>query len=414
MREGHRLECKNILGRGSGTRGAVTFSERTNWDREESALASAAQARRISGIPVVDLTASNPTRCGLSYDADALLSPLADRQALDYEPIPSGRLSARVAVARYYEQHGAAVAPENICLTTSTSEAYSFLFRLLCNPGDEVLIASPSYPLFDYLAALDDVCLVSYPLFYEHGWQIEPGALEARITARTRAIALVHPNNPTGHFVSAAERAAVETLCARHGLALLVDEVFLDYAWPESGSQQTFAQALGPDQPLTFVLSGLSKVAALPQMKLSWIVTAGTPALVKEANARLEVIADTFLSVNAPVQQALPAWLQGCAAMQQQIRNRVAENVALLDELLQATRASRLNAEGGWYAVLRYPAIDTNETFALELFERTGVLVYGGEAFGLPSSGWLVLSLLPAPEEFRLGVRLLLDSIERR
>ncbi|RRA49498.1 pyridoxal phosphate-dependent aminotransferase [Acidipila sp. EB88] len=389
------------------------FADRTNWDREEALLSERVAAVRADGGAVLDLTASNPTRCGFRFEAERLLAPLAAPGALEYEPLPFGREQARAAVAGYYAERGAAVEVEDLCLCTSTSEAYSFLFRLLCNAGDEVLIATPSYPLFPYLAALHDVRLVEYPLLYEHGWQLEPGALDARITERTRAIVLVHPNNPTGHFVGAQERAAIEALCVRHGLALLVDEVFLDYA-VDAQPRQSFASALPGDaeRPLVFVLSGMSKVAALPQMKLSWIAVCGPEGLRHEARERLEIIADTFLSVSAPVQHALPAWLAECGAMQAQIRARVAENIRLLDGLIKDTHVSRLEAEGGWYAVLRYPAVVLNEALALGLLEQRSVLVYPGEAFGFATAGWVVVSLLPECAEFARGAGFLVGAVE--
>ena len=368
---------------------------------------------------MLDLTASNPTRCGFAVDATALLAPLSAPGALEYDPQPFGRLPARQAVCAYYRERGAVVNAADLCLTTSTSEAYSFLFRLLCNPGDEVLISTPGYPLFDYLAALDDVCLVPYPLFYEHGWQIEPGAVEASIHPRTRALALVHPNNPTGHFISDGERAELEALCVRHGLALIVDEVFLDYDWStvqRTGPVRSFA--CGPHPALTFVLSGISKIAALPQMKLAWLAMFGPealrPAPLHEARARLEVIADTFLSVSTPVQQALPGWLRGCGEMQGQIRGRVADNLAVLDRLLEdsvGATVSRLHGEAGWYAVLRMPALGADEAFALALLERTGVLVHPGSAFGFAAQGWIVVSLLPEPAIFRQGTQAVLHAI---
>lgn len=384
------------------------FSERTNWDREEAPLAQAVRQRRAQGLPVLDLTISNPTRCGFSVNAEALLTPLSAPGALEYEPQPFGRLQAREAVCAYYREHGAQLDPAQVCLTTSTSEAYTFLFRLLCNPGDEILIATPSYPLFDYLATLDDVRLVSYPLLYEHGWHIEPGAVQARIGPRTRAIALVHPNNPTGHFTSASERAELQAICARHELALIVDEVFLDYPWGAAAAR-SFAQ--GPHPVLTFALTGMSKIAALPQMKLSWVAVCGPAALREEARARLEVIADTFLSVNAPVQYALPGWLASCGTMQEQIRARVAQNLAALDRLLAGTAISRLAGEGGWYAVLRLPALEPDEAFAQALLESAGVLVHPGSAFGFPAKGWIMLSLLADPETFSAAVNILADAV---
>ena len=386
---------------------SVAFSDRTAWNREESPLARAVAARRAARLPVLDLTASNPTQCGFTQNAPRVLAPLAQEGALTYVPQPFGREPAREAVCGYYDGRGCVVSPEQVCLTTSTSEAYSFLFRLLCNAGDEVLLAAPSYPLFDYLAALDDVMLRAYPLLYDHGWAIEPNAVASRISPHTRAIALVHPNNPTGHFVNDGERAELEQLCVEHGLALIVDEVFLDYPWGSSSAQRSFAA--GPHPALTFVLSGMSKIAALPQMKLSWIAMFGPEAEREEARARLEVIADTFLSVSAPVQEALPHWLAAAGAMQAQIRERVAHNLSTLDRLVQGSAVSRLAGEGGWYAVLRVPAIADDEMLALRLLEREGVMVHPGSAFGFAERGWLVVSLLPEPAVFERGIQSVLD-----
>jgi alanine-synthesizing transaminase len=411
---------------------SVRFSRRTSWDHADSALAEAVDQRRRAGLPVLDLTASNPTNCGFTMDAASLLAPLADEASLHYDPQPFGRLPAREAVRRYYAQQELAPSAEHsnelgtglqladICLTTSTSEAYSFLFRLLCDPGDEVLIATPSYPLFTYLAGLDDVRLVEYPLLYEHGWQVQPGAVAARVGPRTRAIVLVHPNNPTGHFISNAERIDLERLCVQHGLALIVDEVFLDYAWGPTHSRvtlgntddekppQTRSFVTGAHPTLTFCLSGLSKVAGLPQMKASWIVLCGPKAAREEARARLEVIADTFLSMNAPIQQAMPIWLAGCGAIQRQIRTRIGENLRALDGLLaQSPNApvTRLAGEGGWYAVLRVPATRPDEKLAINLLVETGVLVHPGSAFGFAAQGWLVVSLLAPVDLFATAVR---------
>ncbi len=397
------------------------FSRRTGWDRDETPLARAVRLRRARGLPVTDLTVANPTQCGLALDPEALLTPWRepDPALFTYDPQPFGRVAAREAVCGYYGRHAAPVDPGQVCLTAGTSEGYSFLFRLLCNPGDEVLIASPSYPLFDYLATLDDIRLVSYPLLYDHGWSIEPGAIEARVTPRTRAIALVHPNNPTGHFLDARERAELETLCSRHSMALIVDEVFLDYPWhgfledfesgPFSALPRSFAQ--GPHPALTFVLSGLSKVAALPQMKLSWIATFGPQSEREEALARLEVIADAYLSVSAPAQVALGHWLRAAGDVQQRIRARVARNLRLLDQSLVGTAMARLQAEGGWYAVLRVPALEPDEALALRLVEQVGLLVHPGSSFGFPPGGRLVISLLLPSQEFAAACVTLVQAI---
>ena len=382
--------------------GNPRFSARTAWDLSETELTRAVRARRSAGLPLLDLTASNPTRCGFTYDEAAILCALAKPEALIYDPDPRGMLTAREAVCGYYAGHGAAVEPERVFLTPSTSEAYSYLFRLLCDPGDEVLIAQPSYPLFDFLAQIENVRLVPYPLFYDHGWHLDAEALRQAITSRTRAIAVVHPNNPTGHFTKPAERRELEAICAEHGLALIVDEVFLDYA---VGEQAGTSFACGEHPTLTFVLSGLSKIAALPQMKAAWLIAFGPDAALVEAVARLEVIADTFLSMNAPVQCALPAWLEGRLAIQTQITERLRRNLATLDRELAGTSVSRLEIEAGWYTVLRVPALERDEALAVRLVQDFDVEAHPGYFFGFPDSGWLVLSLLPPEEVFLKGVR---------
>jgi alanine-synthesizing transaminase len=382
-----------------------TFSTRTAWDVSETELAKAIAERRELGLPLFDLTASNPTRCGFTYDEAAILASLPDRDALIYDPNPRGMLRAREAVAGYYTAHRAEVDPAHIVLTTSTSEGYSYLFRLLCDPGDEVLIAQPSYPLFDFLAQLESVRLVPYSLFYDHGWRLDSESLRLQITPRTRAVALVHPNNPTGHFTKDTEREELEALCAEHSLALIVDEVFLDY--PLAGhASRSFAD--GPHPVLTFVLSGLSKIAALPQMKAAWIAAFGPEPNLSHALDRVEVIADTFLSMNAPVQCALPAWLAGRAGIQGQICRRVQRNLRSLDlELSAQTMISRREVEGGWYAVLRVPALTSGEDLAVQLIREHGVAVHPGYFFGFSGDGWLVVSVLTPEEEFQAGVGLL-------
>jgi alanine-synthesizing transaminase len=375
------------------------WSARTHWDTGETPWATELARLRAAGTELRDLTASNPTACRFAYDAASILGPLTDPQALHYEPNPMGLRAAREAVSHYYRDHGASLNAEQIFLTTSTSEAYSFLFRLLCDPGDEVLIGQPGYPLFDFLAQLDDVRLVSYELFYDHGWHLDLEALRSRITSRTRAIAVVHPNNPTGHFTRDTERAALEGLCLEHGLALIVDEVFLDYGLAGREAGQSFAT--GGHRVPTFVLSGLSKVAALPQMKAAWIVCFAE----REALQRLEVICDTFLSMSAPIQYAVPAWLSQRQALQQQIRGRVERNLAALDAvLLRQNLVTRLEVEAGWYAVLRVPGVRTEEETALDLLVEREVVVHPGGFFGFPGQGWLVVSLLAPEGEFTAGV----------
>ncbi len=374
------------------------FSARTGWDVGESGFAKAIREARASGRPLLDLTVSNPTVCGFEYDVEEILAPLRDVRAMTYDPDPRGMRSAREAVAGYYADHGAAVDPDSVVMTTSTSEGYGYLFRLLCDAGDEVLVAQPSYPLFDFLADLEDVRLKSYPLFYDYGWWIDFAELERRIGLRTRAIVVVHPNNPTGHGTKAAERARLEEICARHGLALIVDEVFLDYPIEEGEELRSFA--VGPHPVLTLVLSGMSKISGLPQMKAGWIVGLGSDGVRLEAKGRLEVIADTFLSMNAPVQLALPAWLARRKGIQGQILGRVRENYsAAVGCGLQVLRL-----EAGWSAILRLPQIGADEV-AGRLLREMDVIVHPGSFYGIAEGRRAVVSLIGPAAEFAAGLR---------
>jgi alanine-synthesizing transaminase len=385
----------------------MRFSHRTNWNTEESAPARAHRLRVEARLPIADLTASNPTRCGFEYPSD-LLKALTDAGALDYDPQPRGLLEAREAVCAYYREHGVAVAPDRLVLTTSTSEAYSYLFRLLCDPGDEVVVPQPGYPLFDFLAVLDDVRLKFVPLVYDHGWQIDPEGFRRAITPATRAIVVVHPNNPTGHFTKPWEAEELARLCREFDLSLIVDEVFLDYRF--AGAEQAQSFAVGLDGVPVYVVSGLSKIAGLPQMKAAWIVAAGPEA--GAAMERLEVIADTFLSMNAPVQRAMATWLIGRHAIQGQIRERITTNLAQLDRELGGQKtAQRLKVEGGWYAILRIAALRPDELTVRELLDH-GVWIHPGHFFGMPESGWLVLSLLEREAEFAKGVAGILECLQ--
>lgn len=369
----------------------MIFSSRTAWDLAESSLTIAV---RTASRPLLDLSLSNPTACGFVYDL-----PLMSAPAL-YNPDPRGIPSARAAVCNYYAGHQAQVTPESLILTTSTSEAYSFLFRLLCDPGDEVLVAQPSYPLFDYLATLDDVRLQPYPLFYDFGWWIDLAELERRITPRTRAILVVHPNNPTGHATSSGERQALEALCVLHQLALIVDEVFLDYALKaETEPIQSFASAEHPC--LTFVVSGLSKIAALPQMKVGWLAAFGPERLCNEALARLEVIADTFLSMNSPAQHALPSWLAGREAIQRQILDRIRRN---LDTLVATSTLTHLPVEGGWSAVVQVPQRLASPDLAERLIHEAGVITHPASFYAMTGDHRLVISLIVPVTIFEAGI----------
>jgi alanine-synthesizing transaminase len=386
------------------------FSDRTNWKLTRNRLTEALDEIRSSGAPVLDLTISNPTRAGLRYDEPRILQALASPQAMDYDPQPKGLPSARAAVAEYYETaHGIQdLNPERLILTTSTSEGYAFVFRLLCNPGDELLVPKPSYPLFEFLADLQDVKLVPYPLLYDHGWQMDFPSLEKVVTDRTRGVVVVHPNNPTGSYVHSQERESLNRYCREHDLALIADEVFLDYPLNQA-PQQSFA---ANQDVLTFTLSGVSKISALPQMKVAWIVTTGPASLVEAAQARLEVIADTYLSMNAPVQWAIPALLEQRKSIQQQLLDRVLTNLAELDRQLAAQKTcQRLSVEGGWYAVLRVPVTQTDEELAVDLVRRKSVLVHPGHFYDFPSDGYLVLSLITPGTEFAEAVQRVLEVL---
>ncbi len=387
------------------------FSQRTNWRLSPNALTRAIEEARASGQQILDLTVSNPTAAGVRPDSEVVLAALANPEAMRYDPQPRGLLAARQAVCRYYrEAHEVFdLDPERLILTTSTSEAYSYVFRLLCNPADEILVPKPSYPLFEFLADLADIKLVPYPLLYDHGWQIDFDSLYKAATAQTRAVILVHPNNPTGSYVSASEASALNAFCRDYGLALIVDEVFLDYAH-DGASRRSFVTNA---DALTFTLSGVSKISALPQMKLAWVATSGPEEMVAQAGARLEIVADTFLSMNAPVQLAGPVLLDQRKHIQPILLDRLRVNLAELDrQLAGRPSCSRLLVEGGWYVILRVPAVESDEDLAIRLLRKARVSVHPGHFYDFPNEGHLVLSLITEPAEFREGVARLLQVVE--
>ena len=375
------------------------FSSRTNWSLAPNRLSQLLRERRERGLPILDLTESNPTRCGFALDEEELLAPLHNLRSLTYEPDPRGLRVAREAVAEYYCERGVQLDLDQIFLTASTSEAYSFVFRLLANPGDRILAPQPSYPLFDFLGALNDVDVAPYPLAYNDGWQVDLEGLALQWNSRARAVLVVHPNNPTGSYVQKRELLRMMEMGRPTGAAIIADEVFADYGFGADAERVvTHAQ---DSEALTFTLSGLSKISALPQMKLGWIVVNGPTELRRQAQGRLEVIADTYLSVSAPVALAAPAWLAHRHAIQSQILQRVQGNLRKLDELLvPGLPVSRLRVEGGWYVILRVPSTRSDEDWAVELLTHEGVSVHPGHFYDLPSAGFLVLSLLPTPDVF--------------
>ncbi len=393
------------------------FARRTNWNLTTNRYTVALEACRQAGRKVLDLTASNPTTVGLRYREDELLNALARREALTYDPQAQGLLAAREGVAAYYSERGSHVSTDNLILTTSTSEAYSFLFRLLCDPGDSVLVPTPSYPLFDFLAELQDVKLEAYELVYDHGWQIDFQSVQTArkrtetAGSRCRAVLVVHPNNPTGSFVKPLEREQLNRICIDNELAIIADEVFLDYSL-EKDPPLTF---ISNRDVLTFTLSGLSKISGLPQMKIAWIAANGPHLLLSDAMNRLEVIADTFLSLNAPLQCAVPVMLEERHSIQRQLLQRIFANLAVLDSHLAAQQlCRRLEVEGGWYAILRVPVTASDEELAIALLDQTGVLVQPGHFYDFTSDGYLVISLITPGAEFSEGIRRLLEFVKNR
>jgi alanine-synthesizing transaminase len=402
------------------------FTSRTNWRLDPNRFAQALEAHRRAGKELLDLTVSNPTECGVSYPEREILAALADPRALGYSPESTGLREAREAVADYYVGRtgfagpGDPVDPERIVLTSGTSEGYSHIFRLLCEPGDEILVPAPSYPLFEFLADLADIRLVPYLLIYDHGWQIDFASLRSALTPRCRAVLVVHPNNPTGSFVKPHEAAELAEICTAREMAIVADEVFLDYA---SGRVRALLGARQNEDPartfalddaaLTFALSGLSKISLLPQMKLAWLVVSGPQGLVQSAVERLKIIADTYLSPSTPVQLALPTFLALRSGLQAQLLQRISANLAALDGVLRESKLlARLDREGGWYAVLRVPVTGPDESLAVALLERCSVLVHPGHFFNFSRDGFLVLSLIAPEKQFQEGVRRLKNFLE--
>jgi alanine-synthesizing transaminase len=380
------------------------FSSRLEWNAHPNPLSTLLSEKRAEGAAILDLTESNPTRAALDYPREALLSALADPRALSYDPDPRGLLSAREAVSQYYAQRRVEVPASSILLTASTSEAYSYLFKLLTNPGDEILVPRPSYPLFDYLAAMECVAVRQYPLRYDGLWHLAFPALADAITTRTRAIVVVTPNNPTGSYLKRTEWEHLQAL----GLTILSDEVFSDFAF--SPDPEYIPTLAGQNSVLTFSMSGLSKIAGLPQMKLGWIVASGPdhPAALDG----LEWIVDTYLSVSTPVQLALPRLLTATRPVQEQIRAQTRSNLEHLREnlLSSASPCRCLTVEGGWYAVLEVPRIRTEEEWVLQLLAEKDVLVQPGFFYDFEAEAFLVLSLLTPPALFAEGLRRILES----
>lgn len=384
------------------------FSSRTAWHHEPNPLTQRLVEFRNAGRPVIDLTLSNPTVAGLAYPAEELIAALSLPHALSYEPDPRGLLSAREAVAEYYARKNVVVHPSDIVLTASTSEAYSYLLMMLCDPGDDILVPSPSYPLFEYLAALHHAQLRSYLLRYDGEWHTDIESVKNALAPSTKAIVIVTPHNPTGMFLKEDDLRAINALAARRGIPLIVDEVFSDYGFGED--RRRAPTSASNDGVLTFTLNGISKSCGLPQMKLGWIVVSGPEPEKGEALRRLEIIADTFLSVNTPVQHAAPELFRLGETIRWRIRERIAAHRSVLhNAIVTPSPLTLLSCEGGWSAILRVPATKSDEEWALQLLDDAGVYVHPGFFFEFRENGYLVLSLLPTPENFAIGVKKLVE-----
>ncbi|TMB35344.1 MAG: pyridoxal phosphate-dependent aminotransferase [Deltaproteobacteria bacterium] len=383
----------------------IRYSKRLDWDLGENALARAIAAR---SDPYIDLSEANPTRAGLVPDLD--LGVLANPRTLRYEPHPKGAFAAREAVAAYYgESRGAAVDPERIVLTASTSEAYALLFKLLCDPGDSVLVPEPSYPLFGYLTALESVRAVPYALRWDGEWHLDPETVLAAAGPTTRAIVIVSPGNPTGAYLKESELTGLSKACERLGCALICDEVFADY--PRGPDPRRVSTTAGHEPQLTFTLSGLSKVCGLPQLKLGWCVASGPRDDVAGALSRLELVADSYLSVSTPVQLAAPSLLGLRQGFQRRVLDRIEGNLfALARARAPDAPWNILQGEAGWSAILAVPSARSEEEWALRLLDA-GVLVQPGYFYDFPQGSYLVVSLLPPEREFARAAEILARTL---
>ena len=381
------------------------FSLRTNWPSEKNPLMSLLEDLKAQKVKIFDLTESNPTRAGFRYPARQILRPLFKSQNLLYHPEPLGNIKARETVAKMYQRQGISIDPSQVMLTASSSEAYSFLFRLLLNPGDAVLFPSPSYPLFDFLTQLNDAQMDFYSLGYEDQWKINKEAFQCVVTGKTKAVTLVSPNNPTGCFIKAEELKFVNEACRKNDMAIICDEVFLDYVFAEQkGEAKSLA---GNKEVLTFTLGGLSKSLGLPQMKVSWTIVNGPAEQVQEALKRLEIIADTYLSVNTPCQNALGDWLMFKDKIQKQIKVRIEKNKKALGAFCQKAPLNLLHSDGGWYGILELPSGACEETWALDLLQKHHVFVHPGYFFDFSQGAHIILSYLTPENIFREGLECL-------
>ncbi len=388
------------------------FSKRTNWDLHPNRLTQLIDERRSQGLPIIDLTESNPTKCGFDYHADELLDALVEEDNLEYKPNPKGSLKARRTISEYYKEMGITVNPEQIFLTSSTSESYNFIFRLLMDVGDEILVPQPSYPLLDYLAQINDVRVKYYKLLYDDEWHIDFHSLRIAISKNTKAILVIHPNNPTGSYVKKDEFNSLVEIAADNNLAIISDEVFLEY--PLYADERRIKSFADTDSVLTFTLNGISKMLGLPQMKLGWIVVKGGGKYSDEASTRLEVLTDTFLPVSSPIQNALSKWMNDRRRVSHQILNRIRENYQALNEYVKNYPLFQVyKIEGGWNAIIKFPYNTLTEDVSEYLVSKHGVVVQPGYFYDFEKNDCIIISLIVKKEMFRQGIETIAREIQK-
>ncbi len=393
--------------------GRIAFSGRSPRDLQSNSLVRLLHEKRLAGVPVIDLSESNPTRVGIEYPRRKILQALQDPQVLYYTPSPLGLESARRSIADYYAERGARVDWQDIILTSSTSEAYSLIFKLLVEPGDEIWAPHPGYPLIEHLAQAEGIQARYYPLVYGEGWLADFGGIEAGLGPRCRLFAAIHPNNPTGNYLKPGEWRWLSRTCLRRAIPLVCDEVFFDYPL-ETASEPIFHPLReDPEVPL-FLLNGLSKTTGLPQMKLAWMVLRGPADFKQEALSRLEFLSDNLLSIGTPVQCAAPMLLEAGKSVRARIQTRLHQNLRHLQGTLKNSAADVLRVEGGWYAVLRLPQVASERDWVSDLLAHWDVWVHPGYFYGFQQDGFIVISLLPASDQFEQGVERILEAVRKR
>ena len=385
--------------------GIMRFSSRVDIS-EPNPIAKAEAAAKTAGRTLVKLNDSNPTRHSL---APAMVPDI-------YSADPRGQRYAREALSAFLNTRGAVhCSAEDLYILSSTSEAYSWLIKLLCDAGDAVLAPKPGYPLIESIARLECVDMIEYQQRFDGSWYIDVAELKAALEGadggRIRALVLINPNNPTGSYVKPSEREAIVGLCRDHDVAIIADEVFYDYDLePFDGN----ARLAGETGTLTFALDGFSKMLAAPHAKVGWIQVSGPAEEVAEAKRRLDVIADDYLPMSEIVAKRIPVLLQAAPTQTERVRQRVRGNLAMLHAMLDSDGqglVSVLRAEGGWNVLLRVPSVIDENDLVLRMIERHGVSGQPGYFFDMTSNGYLAISLLPEPDDFRRNVQVVVDTV---